>query len=400
MSKQNDANQLRAYVVVGRTPASAIFGADEEMAITYRYGECEPAEIVFRTRYLDKGYEVPVPEDLWVEARGKAMGLIPAAEMLANGARDLATIISVSVNASMGKIDIELAFDSTPGVQEHEYFQSFVPEKNLTVVPGRKIDCRATAALVIALTPHSDRERIMRAISQYSLALEYWSPGSELLCVAHLFMGIEALKSVALKQHLHETGLTKEQLGERWGYRQDGRESIDQYLDHGVRMRILYGEDAESHQKAKHVSDNFEHGFRNFGDLRPKAREVVVATARHLRTSIIRLAGVDDEVRDLLLATPFDTPRGPLKLTKYLWGQLLGDTENLAAEGQKYPICHWKSSLEKVVRNKDGGYSFSPKETFTMSLGSGVSFTPGRFEVWDGSCVQEVPHSPVQSSTS
>jgi hypothetical protein len=296
----------------------------------------------------------------------------------------------------MGKLEVELAYNATPAIKDREYFQSFVPDRNLTQVPGRVVNPSATVVLLNALVGHEDKDRLMRAISQYSQALENWSPGSEVLCVAHLFMGIEALKPVALKHHLSQNGITKTALGELWAYRQDGRETLDQFLDHEARKKLIFENDTVCHRKAKYVSDNFEHGFENFANLRPDAKVVVVRTAKFLRAAIFRLLKINTEVSRVLLSSPFESPRGPLKLVKYIWGRLLADTETLAPEGQEYPIIHWKTSLTSVSRNEHGVYSFSPTENFTARLGEGVSFKPEAFEVWDGCSLQELPRPTIR----
>jgi hypothetical protein len=59
---------------------------------TYRYGSNEPAQISFKPRFLEKGFEAKVPEEFWIEATGTNASLISAAEALANRARDIAIL--------------------------------------------------------------------------------------------------------------------------------------------------------------------------------------------------------------------------------------------------------------------------------------------------------------------
>jgi hypothetical protein len=125
-------------------------------------------------------------------------------------------------------VEVELAYDATPGVHEREYFQSFMPDKTINNVLGRKVNCEITGALVGLIGQHPDKDKIMRAVSQYSIALENWFMGSELPCVSHLYMGMEALKGITLKHHLSQTGVTKEELARQWRFHVGGRETIDQ----------------------------------------------------------------------------------------------------------------------------------------------------------------------------
>jgi hypothetical protein len=58
---------------------------------------------------------------------------------------------------------------------------------------------------------------------------------------------------------------------------------------------------------------------------------------------------------------------------------------------QLYPIMEWRGGIKSVVLGEDGKYSSSTDEKFTAKLGEGVTFTPGRYEIWDGSSIKEQP---------
>jgi hypothetical protein len=385
-----EGGSLRTYIVVGRCRASAFIDENEDLTFTYKYGSNEPAQISFRTRFLEKGFEVKVPEEFWIEATGTNNTLISAAETLANGAKDIANIIALTTNASIGPIEVELAYDATPGVNEREYFQSFMPDKTINNVPGRKINCEITAALVGLIGQHPDKDKIMRAVSQYSIALENWFMGSELPCVSHLYMGMEALKGITLKHHLSQTGVAKKQLAEQWGFHVGGRETIDQYLDHEVRKRILFQNDTETHRKAKKASDDLEHGFTNFGALRPIAKEAIVSTAKYLRTAILDLAGVDEDRKRIILTKPYDTPRGPSKIVKYIWG--LTPTAFWLAIRRLCP--HIRDCSYKGKRCVDVGTLQQCRDAFDQAIGRSN-------HIWDAPEVDiDVPlvHVPMHTS--
>jgi hypothetical protein len=69
-------------------------------------------------------------------------------------------------------------------------------------------------------------------------------------------------------------------------------------------------------------------------------------------------SGISKESFDYLVSS-FSTPRGPLKIVKYLWGFLTSETDSLAAPGHKYPFCEWTSKISSVYVNEEGGYSLS-----------------------------------------
>jgi hypothetical protein len=380
------AHDSRLFLVVGKSRASAMFSPGQRIMVN---GLPQGDSFTFETRYSHKGFEIPVPDMLWVEVRGYCSTLVKAAETFGNQARNIATILGVAANASMGDIDVELAYDVTPGAMEREYFQSFMPDPPISLVPNRKIHPEASMALLRGIEGHSGKAPLMRALAQYNGALNNWSFGSETLCVAHLFMGIEALKSTALDHHLSQAGLSEQQLAVAWGYVNGNRKTVREFLIHETRRRILFDGADECHRVAKSISDKFEHGFVNYGELRREAIEVVVKTAKYLRSSVIRLSGVEDGIKQILMSPPYDQACGPLKLVKYIWGSLTAQTEQLAADGQVYPICQWKSVLERVYLDEQDRYTFSTNDTITSLLGEGVKLRIDKHEVWDGSKLEE-----------
>jgi hypothetical protein len=67
-------------------------------------------------------------------------------------------------------------------------------------------------------------------------------------------------------------------VAEAWGY--DTSRSVKKYLEEQARRRILFQNDGDTADKARTVSDAFEHGFEDFGKLRPIACEIMTLTAR------------------------------------------------------------------------------------------------------------------------
>jgi hypothetical protein len=383
----------KRYVVVARARASAVFKQDDFYSLNYKVDNNPPARMIFRTRYVDKKLDHLIPEDLWVQIECSADSIVQAMEAYGNGAREIVGIIGVVANAYMGNVEAHIAFEVTDAVDEREYFQAFLPERPITVVPGRLIDVGAVRSLLGAMVANlePERDRLMRAIAQYQLALQNWTLGSEVLAVASLFMAVENLKTAALRKHLRDRGVDDAKLAAEWGYKKDGTMKMAPYLDEQARIRLVFHGDADCHREAKWVSDQFEHGLKNFGLLRPRACAALAKTAEHVRDSIIDVSGVVAEAAATLRGNAYSQPRGPLKLVKYLYGKLKGDPKNFAAPGQAYPSFAWKSGLGKVTVDKAGRYGFAPQESMTARFGKGVTFTPTKFEVWDGGVLADRP---------
>jgi hypothetical protein len=351
-----------------------------------------PDRDTFRTHYENAGFEAPLPTDLFVEGQGVAADLNTAVESFVNGARELAAILAVATNASMGTVEMDVAYDATPGANEREFFQEYRPEQPVTAVSGRRVNVTATLALIAAVMKHGRADRLRRAVAQYSHALEQWSPGAEAVCLGHLFMGMEALKPLALDYQCQKKGITMEQLAAEWGFKEGrGHQTLNQFLDAEARKRLLFRGNEDCHRSAKKASDDFEHGLANFGTIRKVARGVVVTTAGYLRQAIFELAGLGEEHSNIFLTAPFTGARGPLKMIKYLRGHLLAETEKLAADGEDHPRFRWTSKLDSVFLNEGKIYSFKPNETMTASLAEKAQFRPKSVEVWDGSSLREVP---------
>ena len=162
---------MPTFVMVARSRASAIFYPGDEFSVKYEPTDREPFHLRFGTMYRDAGFDAPLPVDLWVEGRGSASDVHDAGEAFGNAALEVSTYIALITNASMGHLEPHLIFDVTPGATEHDFLQSFLPDKPVTSVPGRRIDIELLTAFMRALAKHPERERLSRAAVQYVEAL-------------------------------------------------------------------------------------------------------------------------------------------------------------------------------------------------------------------------------------
>jgi hypothetical protein len=345
-------------VVVAKSSASAIFELGQQFVMNFE-GAPGTFAVKFWTNYGGK-FEIPVPLNFCAEARGPAEGLEDAGRRFANAARAGSTILALVANADLGLLQPELIFDASPDRDLHEFLQIIIPEPPLRAVPNRRIDVEAVSAVGSALSVHPELIRIRRAIAQYALALSLWQPGHEIQCLAHLYMGVEALTKAQLRQHLQANSLSEDALVQHWGIEK-------KRLDGEVRRRLIFLEDQEAYAKAKAVSDGLEHGFSEYEEMQAPARDVVVATAKHLRRAILDMLSLEERVRDRLLGEDFREPRGPVTLVRYLRGTLSGPAEGLAMADQLYPVMEWRGSIKSVIRGEDGKYSFTTDEACTAT---------------------------------
>ncbi|MEJ2147802.1 MAG: hypothetical protein P8020_22020 [Acidobacteriota bacterium] len=362
-----------SFVVVLRGPAAVYFEREEYLRITDFPGPAGALTLVLQTRYLDLGLGTDFPGQMWVEVRGPADGL-DSALGFANAALDVVPLLSFGVNAGIGIPKVELAFENTSGKEKREFFQQFVPEERTPGV-SRKVRVEPIGALIQQVMQHPEFERLYRAITQYSLALLNWDGGKGILATAHLYMGVEALTPVVRRRLCRERGAENEQLATALGV-------TIQELDPTIRKELIFQGDNDCYQDAKAASDGFEHGFRSFPDIRTLGEPVRKKTADYLRTAILKELLLEPTTINELTRPSYDQPLGSWQIERKLRGHLLGGTDDLSADGQVYPIMHWKSKVKSVTRTEAGEYKVSFDEKLTASLGPGISFRPASYEIW------------------
>jgi hypothetical protein len=379
-----DKNKLNNYVVVLRAPSAAIIESGKHLRVNVPL-ETDIANITIRTRFNDFGLNYPIPGDIWVDARGPSLPMNEAVPAFGNMAGSILDIIAFSTNAAIGNLELELAFDNSPKKSKRDFMQSMLPAERPILHVGKKVNIDNTNALMIGIRNHKEQERITRAIAQYNLALRYWRFGHEILATAHLFMGIETLVKATIRNIMESESIGEDELAKTLGIENDKLdpcERLSTVLHATIRKDVLFKGDYETHRYAKKASDAFEHGFLPFGAIRNHAVKVRDKTAYYLRKAIIELIKLNNPIKNSLLMSPYHEPLGHWPVIKYIRGQLIGDTDNLASEGQEYPILSWRSNLSSVDIDENGEYNVRFDETISEHFGEGIIFQRGSFELW------------------
>jgi hypothetical protein len=384
MKTNSVPDSVSQYVVVFRALSAPMFPRGKEIKIdnTTSLGT---VRLTYRTHHVNIGLAHPLPGDLWIDARGPANSVENAVSVFGGIIGTLTPIISFSTNAAISDLEPELVFNNTYGLKTRDFLQSMLPGKRPIVHVGRKVNSEATIGLINAIETSSEKDRIVRAILQYSLALRHWRWGHETLATAHLYIGMETLTQAVIRSRLAASNINHEQFARDLGINPDNLApncTLPQAIEVAVRKHLLFQGDDQCYKDAKDASDGFEHGFMPFDKIRNKARAVRDKTAKYLRKAILDLVGIENTYRDILLATPYNVPLGNWPVVKYIRGQLLGDSDNLAAKGKKYPVMSWRSTIKSVDFSESGEYDIKFEETLRAHLDNGISFQPGSFEVW------------------
>jgi len=328
---------------------------------------------------------LPSRASLWVEARGDGPSLEDGLNAAWGAAASVLSVIALVTNAAIGELQPHLAFETTAAAEDRAFFQSTIDAERGIPLPGRRIPVEATVATLeaIATTRRADGRapaRLMRAANQYLLALRYWKRHHELLCVSHLFMAAETLKVVALRKALRDTGLDETELARSWGIR-PGEPRTRPLLEASARRRHVFHADDDTEMKAAEISDGFEHGYRDLGDLHGPSLDVRDKTGRHVRSSLLELAGVPEEVLAELASGRHEDPVDMTEYVRYMRGRLVGPGDDLALAGDEYPYLEW-TSAPTLTDAGDGQITISGTETFTVRTADSIGFKAESYEFW------------------
>jgi hypothetical protein len=371
---QNSTSVERRFVVVLRGPSAAVF--DKRDMFTYQLPTVfGPVRVVYRTRWIPVK-NVELPGHIWIEVSGTGSALEHVLEVYGNAGLFSIPILSFSTNAAIAHPELELGFESTPGSYEREFFQSFVPPERALISTARRVDMAATTALAQAIDSSEHHERLLRAIGQYHLALEEWRLAYSIRSVAHLWMAVEALTKVRLRTELKTRNLNRAQdLADQLGVPL-------KELDGTIRRQFIFHGDGDCYSNAKDASDGLEHGYASIPDLRQITRAVRDRTATHIRTEILNLLQLADDVRDKLLTEPFSMPMGIGHAVRYIRGKLVGNSDSLAREGNPYPILLWHASQQEETDEGTGKSRLVAADSLTGQFAEGITFRPVSHEVW------------------
>ncbi|MGX5651328.1 hypothetical protein ACWKW4_13815 [Hydrogenophaga borbori] len=375
MNEHSDQPAQRHFTVVLRGASAVVLEDGPGLGVRDSAADGKSIVTHARTRWLGVNGSERLPGHLCLEAVGWAESLDDAIDRLTRSAVFLIPLLSLSANAAIGDCEMELAYESTDGLNEREFIQSFLPEESQLLRPGRLLDIQATGRLLEAIQTAPDKERIMRAANQYWLALQAWRYGFETLCVAHLWMAVEALTKAMIRTELSRKGLSNEaELSDYLGCE-------TKKLDAEIRRRYLLKGDEECYSKGRLASDGLEHGYLGFDEIRAHAIEVRDRMASLVRSAILEIVQLDAKTTSRLLSSPFDRPVGPWPLARTLRGKLVGADSQLAAVGNPYPFFSWKAHVENVRKVEGGRLVVNVSETMTAHLGPGIVFVASGHQV-------------------
>ena len=372
------------FLVVMRARSGATLQEGNDLKVIYQSDD-GPVNVLFRTRRKDRGFGLPTVLDLTIEVSGKANSLDQAERRYNGVAQGASNVLALGANAIVEQPPVvELAYDVTPEHEEHDFFQRRHPEPPLELLQGRPIHPFLLVPLYECFARQPEADRLNQAAAHYNIALSHWQPGSELLALNHLWIGVETLTPAFLKRECQTRGMNDEKLYKEWGLpaAEQRRDRMNK-LAAEVRSRIIFEGDQECYRTAKNASDGFEHGFlslRKAHDLAAKARD---NTAANLRRAVFDLAELDRPTRSAFLDPPFNRPLERWRLDFQFRGKLVGPVNRLAPAGGEHPHFQWNEGNISATRLENGEVSVTfSDESLTARFGNGVICKAKQFQVF------------------
>lgn len=373
MTNEDIEEALKTYTVVILC-SEALFRIPSERGI--RLAPMRSPHGNYELTFLQRTEQVPlirspIPRQPWIQVKGPAPSIEVAINLAAGSASDYVRRLAFGANAWQGLISVHLAYDSTAGSRERQFFQNWVVDERGLPRVAREVDPDLMYRLLhaIELLPEREKSRFVRSIVQYTDALQYWKPGSELYALSHLYMGVEAITPAVIEREVARRGLTTSKQLEHalngppadsaalrlatYLYRRAGGR-VPSRLVPWARRELIFRGDRKIYRAAQRASNQLEHGSAHHAEVHKSAVQAVEETARYLRTAMLDLLQLDEDDRAQLISGAYRTPLGSGGFGRQLHGVLKSDDEQLAQDGQLHPHVQWDFNLRDLWRTESG----------------------------------------------
>jgi hypothetical protein len=211
---------------------------------------------------------------------------------------DLLAIVSVGANAWVGSFGTRCEKTS-----ESNDSAVCVRSSDTSTLEVREMSEAATGALLDHISGHPSAKALWKAAHFYRQALAYWIPEQQPIALVHLHDGLLTMSNVMTRFLCEARGLTASELASETRIPTQG-------LSAHVLRSELYQEDTECFRAA-------EAAWRRANSQAQSAEDEIYATddahvmaARYLRSSIVRVAELEERHRSTLLSRPYDIPIG------------------------------------------------------------------------------------------
>jgi hypothetical protein len=424
VTDENTTEIYRTYTVVLRCRESLIrIPHDRAIQIAPMRSEYGDFELTLRQRTdTEPHISTPIPRELWIEVKGPAPSLEAAINLAAATSNDYVRQLAFGANAWHGLIQVHLAYGNPDGTDAREFFQNWIVDERGLPRVAREVDADLMYRLhaSIASVPEHSRSRILRAVVQYTDALQHWKPGSELYALAHLYMGVEAVTPLVIEREIMSRGLKNRKELESalngpppdsralrvasYFYRKAGG-YIPSRLEPWARRDVIFRGDKDTYCAAQRASNQFEHGLAHHAEIHALAVAAISKTAEYLRESVLDLLPLSSGDLEELKRRAYAKPMGAGGYDRWLLGRVTSSDGQFALPDQLHPYVRWELNLVDYTRMNDGGSQirvnqkilpfFSPSASLTVDRirfagPTPTSHTNVEFDVSKGEKSQEI----------
>lgn len=322
------------------------------------------------------------------EAAGNFATSNEAVEFLANFVSPYFQVMAVATNAAIDEPEDLVAYAVPLPDSKGEFVIQRHSQARAPAARVRKIAAGDAIEIFKHLLGHASETMLHRAMSHYRVALGHLDPLNRVLSAESLWMTVENLHHVILDRLRAERSLPltkagKHKLAIELGFEPrklqnssllirclmrfgllDAKDlkwdsSHLNELDRHIRLKIIFSGDRDCYQKLKDMSDGFEHGYMDFGDVKLKSK-VADKAFTHIRRAILKEIGIEQD--SALFSERFDDPLG-------VWRpifQATGVYTDTAAESKPVSPEHYNDDwpdppglslvplMEAVIDREDG----------------------------------------------
>jgi hypothetical protein len=204
-----------------------------------------------------------------------------------------------------------------------------------------------------AVGGHPQTDVLHRAIESYRRALGHWVPEEELLAGEFLFIAAETLSRFLVESRAAAKGITPKNLARAVQTDPEG-------LRAGYLRDEIFGSDEDALDAMRDASNGFEHGYVSVNDVRGLMDGVLERSMGLVRRALITATGVSGPLRDRLLDSRYETPRGLVPAIRIIKGTVGAvDPSNPALLDVGAIDLDWARSAPIATTNADGGVEFT-----------------------------------------
>lgn len=388
--------------VVLVAPGGATLTHDPQLVLQGYGANLGVVDVGLTTRLEDVGASKPLDRELLLEVNCRALDVSDALTRATEVASGLAMLLSFAANAHVGMPTPCVAFESQPGLGRRRYWQGMVSLESGIPPLKRHLDSKLLVPFIQAVLTSTERDRAVRAIGQYDIALQYWTTLTRSLALTHLYMALEALGPATERAERVRLGLPDMRAHARYRNVDLQRSNWKEVLLGWVRRDVICNGDKHTYDTARKASDGFEHSSKDFTFLRAAAETASAALMDYVRCGILSLLDLPETTRDRFAkALPLDSSAVRLALH----GELTGAVQNpdqLGQNGQRYPDVDWELALDDHQYAPDGATRIAPRISINPLIPDGATLTITHQSVNTGLTdpalvaidFSDVPHDP------